>query len=659
MTAEIGQFALVLALMIAAMQSILPLVGAHRHNYNLTDFATFAAIGQFAFVAIGLAALIYAFGTTDRSVLVVANHANATMPLKYRLSASWGNHEGSLLLWIFILSTFGAALAAFGRDLPQILKARTLAIQGMITFAFLAFSLLTSNPFERLDTPPATEMELNPLLQDIGLILHPPFLYLGYVGFSIVFSFAVAALIEGRVDATWARLVRPWILSAWAFLTIGIALGSYWAYYELGWGGWWFWDPVENASFMPWLVGTALLHSAVVVERRQTLVVWTILLAILTFSLSLVGTFIVRSGIITSVHAFASDPTRGIVVLFIILVFTGGALALFAVRAKDFDQSVTFGPVSREGGLILNNILLVTAAGTVFLGTFYPLLVELTGPDRISVGPPYYNNSFVPLMIPLIIAVSIGAFLRWKRDGLREVLYRLRWVAGICVGAAVLLVVSLGPAGLGAAAGLLLALWLVAGAVAILAVRVQLFRAPWRRSLDLAIRTPGSLLGMVFAHAGLGLMVAGITCVTAWQQESIRSVAEGESVSIGGYEVRLTEVFLAAKDNFQSEIASFVVTRDGQPVTTMTSERRFYPVSGTVTTEAGISAQGLTNLYLSLGGSDTRGGWVVRYYYHPYVLLIWIGPLVMAIGGLLSLADRRLRVGVFRARSEPASGLAK
>ena len=659
MTAEIGHFSLILALMIAAMQSILPLVGAHRHNYNLIDFASFAAIAQFAFVAVGMIALIYSFGAADMSILLVASHANASMPLPYRLAASWGNHEGSLLLWILILSTFGGALAAFGRELPQTLKARTLAVQGMISFAFLSFSILTSNPFERLESPPAGDMELNPLLQDIGLILHPPFLYLGYVGFSIVFSFAVAALIEGRVDATWARLVRPWILSAWAFLTIGIALGSYWAYYELGWGGWWFWDPVENASFMPWLVGTALLHSAVVVERRQALVVWTILLAILTFSLSLVGTFIVRSGVITSVHAFASDPTRGIGILVIILTFTGGALALFAIRAKDFDQSVTFGKISREGGLILNNILLVTAAGTVFLGTFYPLLVEVLGPDRISVGPPYYNRSFVPLMVPLIIVVSIGAFLRWKRDDLRDALYRLRWVAILCVGVAVLLAVYLGPKNLGAGAGLVLALWLVSGAVAVLAVRVQLFRVSWRRSLDLAIRTPGALLGMVLAHAGLGLMVAGITCVTAWQQESVRSVPVGESVSIGGYEVRLTGVSTAVKDNFQSEIASFVVTRDGQMVTTMTSERRFYPVSETVTTEAGISAQGLTNLYLSLGGPDAQGAWIVRYYYHPYILLIWIGPILMAVGGLLSLADRRLRIGVFRARSATVSGLAK
>ena len=659
MTAEVGHFALIVALMIAAMQSVLPQIGAHRRNVNLMDFASFAAIAQFAFVALAMAALIYSFAVADLSVLVVANNANASMPLPYRLAATWGNHEGSLLLWILILSTFGATVAVFGGNLPQSLKARTLAVQGTIGCAFIAFSILTSSPFERLESAPFGEMELNPLLQDIGLILHPPFLYLGYVGFSTVFSFAVAALIEGRVDAAWARLVRPWILSAWVFLTIGITLGSYWAYYELGWGGWWFWDPVENASFMPWLVGTALLHSAVVVERRQTLVVWTILLAILTFSLSLVGTFIVRSGVITSVHAFASDPTRGIWILVILVMFTGGALVLFAARARNFDQSVSFRPVSREGGLILNNILLVTAAGTVFLGTFYPLLVEVMGPDRISVGPPYYNRSFVPLMIPLIMAVSVGALLRWKRDRLREVFYRLRWVAAICVVAVVLFIVSFGLASFGAALGLALALWLVVGAMAILAIRVQLFRAPWHRSLELAVTTPGSTFGMIFAHAGLGLMVAGITCVTAWQQETIQSVAVGDSLSLGGYEVRLTGVIIGAKDNYQSEVASFVVTRDGRSVTTISSERRLYPVSGTVTTEAGISAQGLTNLYLSLGGEDKAGTWIVRFYYHPYILLIWFGPALMAIGGLLSLADRRLRIGVFRARTVPVSGLAK
>jgi cytochrome c-type biogenesis protein CcmF len=462
MVAEIGQFALVLALMIALAQSVVPLIGARRGETQLMSFADVAALVQFGFVIIAFAALVRAFMVTDLSLRVVVMHSNSAMPMLFKVTGVWGNHEGSLLLWVLILTLFGAALGLRGDNLPATLKARVLAVQGMISAAFLALMIFTSNPFARVSPAPADGQELNPLLQDVGLAIHPPFLYLGYVGFSVTFAFAIAALIEGRVDASWARFVRPWVLAAWCFLTIGITLGSFWAYYELGWGGWWFWDPVENASFMPWIVGTALLHSALVVERRQTLIVWTVLLAILTFSLSLVGTFLVRSGLLTSVHAFATDPSRGMGVLAILFAATGGGLILFAMRAGKFDKPAVFAPVSREGGLILNNIFLVVAAGTVFVGTFYPLVIEVLGPDKISVGPPYFNQTFVPLMIPLLVAVAVGPILRWKRDSLRRALGQLRPPAAVALVVAAAVFVAGGGAHPFAAAALGLAAWLVA-----------------------------------------------------------------------------------------------------------------------------------------------------------------------------------------------------
>lgn len=650
MTAELGHFAMILALMFALAQSVVPMLGAWRRNLTLMRFAEEAALAQLGFVTLAFGLLLYAFGQSDFSVLVVANHSNSTMPLPYRLSAAWGNHEGSLVLWTLILAIFGGAVALRGQGLPASLKARTLAIQGMIAASFLGFSLFTSNPFERLHPAPDNGMELNPLLQDIGLILHPPFLYLGYVGFSIVFSFALAALIEGRVDAAWARFVRPWVLLAWIFLTIGITLGSYWAYYELGWGGWWFWDPVENASFMPWLVGTALLHSALVVERRQTLVLWTILLAILTFTLSLIGTFVVRSGIITSVHAFASDPARGVGILAILAVFTGGALTLFSWRARNITQSVSFRPFSREGALIYNNVLLVVATATVFLGTFYPLFVEMVGPEKISVGPPYFNRSFGPVMVILILGLTVGPFLRWKRDDLRDALRRLRGpllvtalAAGACLG-------LFGARGGGAALGLGLAVWLVAGAFWIVVARMQLGRLPLLRSLKLAMTAPPATWGMVLAHAGLGLLVAGITSVTLWQQEVVAALAPGDSIRAGGYDFTLQGVATGQRDNYQSERATIGVALGGKPVATMLAERRFYPVSERVTTEAAISPQGLTNLYASVTGPSGAGKWGLRVHYHPMILLIWLGPALMALGGIVSLADRRMRLGAPVAR---------
>jgi len=658
MTAEIGQFCLILALMLSGVGAIVPQVGAWRRDTQQMAFADYAMAGQLFFLASAFVLLARAFVVSDFSLLVVAINSNTSMPLFFRAAATWGNHEGSLLLWVLILAIFGTGISVFGRNLPKTLKARALSVQSAISFGFLTLTVFTSNPFERLHPVPIDGQELNPLLQDIGLVIHPPFLYLGYVGFSVAYSFAVAALIEGRVDATWARYVRPWVLAAWICLTIGITLGSFWAYYELGWGGWWFWDPVENASFMPWLVGTALLHSAIVVERRQTLVVWTLLLAILAFSLSLVGTFLVRSGVITSVHAFVSDPARGIGILFILTFFTGGSLALFAARANRLERLAPFSAISREGGLVLNNIILIVAAGTVFLGTFYPLIIELLRPDKISVGAPYYNRSFVPLMIPLLLAVAVGPLLKWKRDGLRAALAHLNGAFVLAILTAIGVVAFAGISFVGAAGGLALAAWLVFASLTVLVRRTRLFTSPFARSMRLALSTPRATYGMVAAHLGLGLFVAGVTCVTAWNQEQIVALAPGESISAGGYEFTLTDVSGGAGSNYQSERGTFAVTRDGQPVMNMVSERRFYPVSERVTTEAAISPRGLTNLYVAFGEANDAGRWVVRVWYHPFVLLIWLGPVLMAFGGMLSLADRRMRIGApapKAARTSPAA----
>jgi len=645
MAAEIGQYALILSLMIALLQSAVPLVGAYRRDLHLMAFGSAAAVVQFAFVALAFGCLSYAFLNSDFSLRVVVMHSNSAMPTIFKLAATWGNHEGSLLLWILILAGFGAALALGGRNLSDSLKARVLAIQGMIAVGFLALMIFTSNPFARVYPAPADGQELNPLLQDFGLAIHPPFLYLGYVGFSVTFAFAIAALIEGKVDASWARFVRPWVLAAWCFLTIGITLGSYWAYYELGWGGWWFWDPVENASFMPWIVGTALLHSSLVVERRQALVVWTVLLAILTFSLSLIGTFLVRSGVLTSVHAFASDPSRGFGVLMILVLAAGGGLTLFSIRAQKLGSPVLFSPVSREGGLVLNNILLVTAAGTVFLGTFYPLFFEMLTGDKISVGAPFFNKTFVPIMIPLLLVVVLGTVMRWKRDKIGRAVQGLRIPAGVAVITIIALLVGGKGAHPYAAVSLGLGVWLVAGTLTGLISRFRLLQVPLRRSLSLATNTPRAIYGMVLAHAGLGLAVIGITMVSTFGQERILAISPGETIPIAGFEFKLDRISRYNGVNYEAEKALFEVTRNGRPFAAMSSERRFYPVSASVTTEAGIRPVFLSNLYVAIGERNDRVQWVVRIYYHPFALLIWIGPLMMAFGGFVSLSDRRFRVG--------------
>jgi cytochrome c-type biogenesis protein CcmF len=645
MAAEAGFFALILALLISLVQSVLPFVAIRRQEALIAAFVRQAALGQLLFIAVAFGCLTYAFVTSDFSVQVVAANSHTLKPLLYKISGVWGNHEGSMLLWVLILALFGAAVAVFGDNLPDRLRAKVLGVHGMIGLGFLLFIVATSNPFTRLLDPPADGNGLNPILQDPGLAVHPPFLYLGYVGFSMAFSFSVAALIDGRVDASWARWVRPWVLAAWCFLTIGITLGSAWAYYTLGWGGWWFWDPVENASFMPWLAGTALLHSALVVERRGALMSWTILLGILTFSLSLIGTFLVRSGVLTSVHSFAQDPARGAFILALILIATGGSLTLYAIRAPSLKQGAPFALISRETGLTLNNTLLTAAAATVFIGTFYPLVIDMLGNDKISVGPPYYNMTFVPIMVPLLLAMPVGAMLKWKRDELLEALRRLRVPAyASLVIAGVLLAITLGRHAF-VAFFMALAGWLILGSLAALLSRIRLGTASLETSLRLVRTTPLAFYGLILAHAGMGVAVCGITGMTAWASEKIELLRPGESLQLSGYDVRLRSVGEVGGPNYDAERAIFDVSRNGRPVTQLISERRFYPVRQQQTTAAGIRTNLMSNLYVSLGDANGKGAWAVRFYYHPFMPLVWIGTLTMAFGGFVSLADRRLRVG--------------
>ncbi len=648
MLAEIGHFALILALITAIIQAVLPMVGAVRGDGALMALGRTTAQLQAALLALAFAVLMASFARADFSVALVAQHSALDQPLPYRLAATWGNHEGSMLLWVLILALFGGGIAAFGDNLRASLQARTLSIQAMITAAFLAFSLFTSNPFARLIPAPLNGSELNPLLQDPGLVFHPPLLYLGYVGFSVTFSFAVAALLEGRADAAWARWMRPWVLAAWVPLTLGITLGSFWAYYELGWGGWWFWDPVENASLMPWLLGTALLHSAIVTEKRQALAGWTILLAILAFSLSLIGTFLVRSGILTSVHAFAVDPERGVFILAMIGVATGGALALFAVRAPLLRSGAMFSSVSREAGLTLNNLFLMAVTSVVFFGTFYPVIMEAVD-QKVSVGAPYYNMVFAPLAIPLLLLVTVGPMLAWKRDSLSTLAPKLKWVGLAAIITFVAGGFILGWSNIGSAFGMALALWLIAGGTMALVKR-------WRGagaqgfggfSLRLVRTTPPAVLGMALAHAGLGVLVAGISAMSAMSAEKILVMRPGESVEVGVLNVRYLSLQEVQGANYRAIQARFDVRR-GSRTRTLVSERRIYPNSRNQTTEAGIDAGLLGNSYIAIGDAQqgpAGDGLVVRSYWHPLVGWIWFGGLMMAMGGAASLADRRYRIG--------------
>ena len=645
MIAEAGHYALVLALGLALIQSVVPIAGARRGDVALMEMARSTALAQLLFVGASFVLLTALHVTSDFSVVNVFENSHSAKPLIYKVTGVWGNHEGSMLLWVAILALFGALVAAFGNNLPMSLRAHVLAVQAWVASAFYLFILLTSNPFARIAQPPIEGRDLNPILQDIGLAVHPPMLYLGYVGFSISFSFAVAALLEGRIDAAWARWVRPWTLVAWIFLTLGIAMGSYWAYYELGWGGWWFWDPVENASLMPWLAGTALLHSALVMEKRNALKVWTILLSILTFSLSLLGTFLVRSGVLTSVHAFATDPARGVFILLILCVFIGGSLSLFALRAPHLKQGGLFAPISREGALVLNNLFLTVACAVVFFGTLYPLGLEVLTELKISVGAPFFNLTFGPLFAALLFAVPFGPLLAWKRGDLLAVAQRLM-AAGVAalVAMAVLWAwmrggPTLAPLAIG------LAVWVIAGALTDLAERTGLFRIPLSISLRRARGLPRSAWGTVFAHAGLGVALIGVVCETTWNSEYIATMKPDQVAKVAGYELKLEGLTQRQGPNYRETLAQFAVSLDGQKFPVMRPSKRSFTTRGMSTTEAALLTRGASQLYVSLGDVSADGGIAVRIYHKPLVLLIWWGPVLMAFGGLLSLSDRRLRVG--------------
>ncbi len=649
MIPELGHYALMLALGLALIQGTMPIVGTRTGDLALMSIAAPAALAQFAFVAMAFGALAISYVTSDFSVLNVYENSNSQMPLIYRLTSIWGNHEGSMMLWVSILAFFGALVAAFGNNLPAVLKANALAVQAWIAAAFELFILMTSNPFVRIPNAPFEGRDLNPILQDPGLAFHPPMLYLGYVGFSIAFSFAIAALLEGRIDAAWARWVRPWVLGAWMCLTLGIAGGSYWAYYELGWGGFWFWDPVENASLMPWLAGTALLHSAVVMEKRGALKVWTILLAILAFSLSLIGTFLVRSGVLTSVHAFATDPTRGIFILGILIVFIGGALALFAWRAPLLKQGGLFAPISREGALVFNNLFLTTACATVFTGTLYPLALEALTGDKISVGPPFFNSTFGPLFIPLMMAMPFGPLMGWKRGDLLGAAQRLlaaAMLAAVAVAAAFALERGgpvLAPFGVG------IAIFVMAGALTDVAERTMILRVPFRAALRRALGLPRSAWGTAFAHFGIGMTLLGIVGVTAWGSERIAEIRTGDSLDIAHYRLTFEGMFSRTGPNYHDVVGRFSVHRmNGELIGTMEPSRRTFPSRNMATTEAALMSRGFSQLYVSLGDPTQSGAIPVRLFYKPQVLLIWLGAGVMFLGGGLSLSDRRLRVGAPR-----------
>ena len=643
MLAEIGHLAVIVAFMVAIIQSVVPMIGAAKGYSGWMDAAAPAAVVQFLAVLLAFIMLTIAFVTSDFSVKLVASNSHSLKPMLYKVSGVWGNHEGSMLLWILILAFYGALVSIFGKRLPLVLKARVLSVQAMIGVAFLAFLLFTSNPFERLIFPPIDGNDLNPLLQDPGLAFHPPFLYLGYVGLSMTFSFAVAALIQGSVDAAWARWVRPWALLAWITLTIGIALGSWWAYYELGWGGWWFWDPVENASFMPWLIAVALLHSAIVVEKRETLKSWTVLLAILGFSFSLIGTFIVRSGVITSVHAFANDPERGVFILVILVIAIGGALTLYAMRANSFRSNVVFSPVSRESGLILNNLLLVVSTIVVFVGTIWPLLAELVMGRKLSVGAPFFELAFTPFMIILALALPVGAILPWKRAQLSRSGKPLfgAIILSITLG---LLVWSLQTGGrMMAPIGLGLAGWVILGTLTDLIVRTRMLQLGFIAGLIRLCKLPRADWGKAFAHIGLGLTIFGIAAITAWESEDIRIAKVGERFEVSGYTFQFDDIKKINGKNYTADVGNISVFFDGRLVATLKPEKRFYPVQRIPTTEAGINSTLTRDLYIALG--DAQGdGWTIRTYVKPFAVWIWIGCMVMAMGGILSMSDRRLRI---------------
>ncbi len=649
---ELGHFALILAFAVAIVQTIVPLIGAQKRWPGWMAVAGPAANVQFILIAASFAALTYGFVTSDFSLKVVYANSHTDKPMLYKIAGVWGNHEGSMLLWVLILALFGVTASWFGGNLPATLKARVLAVQASISVAFIGFTLFTSNPFDRLAVPPFNGQGLNPLLQDPGLAFHPPFLYLGYVGLSMSFSFAIAALIEGRVDAAWVRWVRPWTLAAWIFLTIGIALGSWWAYYELVWGGFWFWDSVENASFMPWLISVALLHSAIVVEKRESLKAWTVLLAILAFGFSLSGAFIVRSGILTSVHAFATDPERGMYILYIFAFFIGGSLILFAVRSQSLEAKGIFSLASREAALVLNNILLAVAAFVVFMGTIWPLVAEMAFDRKLSVGAPFFNMAFTPFMVVLAIILPIGAVLPWKRAKLKRAIKSMSGIFALALAFAVLTwSIQTGRTVLGPV-GILLGSWLIFGSAYDFWMRTG--RGTIKSRLARAFRLPRADWGKGTAHAGLGVTIIGMACLTAWAEEDIRVGQLNEPFTVGAYEITLLSVHRERGPNYITTIGDMTVTKDGKPEAHLFPEKRVYPVQGMPTTEAAIDNGFFRDLYLVIGDQQNNGGWALRTYIKPFASWIWAGCIIMAVGGLISLSDRRYRVAAGARKSPPA-----
>ena len=640
---EIGQFALILALLMAVMQCALPLIGASRGLQSWMEMAVPAAQAQFIFVLIAFGCLAYSFITNDFSVLNVATNSNSLLPLNYRLAATWGSHEGSLLLWSLLLGVWTVAVTLFSRQLPREMRARVLGVMGLISIGFLLFMLTTSNPFKRLIPAPVDGADLNPLLQDPAMVIHPPMLYMGYVGFSVVFAFAISALIGGKLDATWARWSRPWTTLAWSFLTCGIALGSAWAYYELGWGGWWFWDPVENASFMPWLVGTALIHSLAVTEKRGSFKSWTVLLAIAAFSLSLLGTFLVRSGVLTSVHAFATDPKRGIFILSFLVIVIGGSLALYAWRARRVGLGGKFDLISRESFLLSNNVLLVVAAASVLLGTLYPIFVDVLGLGKLSVGPPYFNAVFVPITAPVAFMIGLGPVARWKRASLPELVVRLRWAFAVSVVTALVLPLVIGEWKWKVSLGLLLAAWIITTVFLNVWKRIRGVSGEGSISRRIAAQSR-SYYGMELAHFGVAVFIIGVTLVTGYEDRKDVRMNVGDTATVGGYVFRFNGVKEVAGPNYNAARGEIEVSRNGSMLRTMFPEKRIYSASRQTMTEADIATGLFRDLYISLGEPVSGKAWSVTILYKPFVDWIWGGAALMALGGLLAVSDKRYRV---------------